>query len=110
MSNYNEKFLNWRDNVDNGSMMLRDIIDLETTYARLNGGANEPETNKIGEIALNADVVRVKSDQVELSVKDKEKDIKKDDVTDQETEDFDNDDDEERRRGKFIIGSNGSRN
>ena len=87
-------FLNWRDNVDNGSMMLRDIIDLETTYARLNGGANEPETNKIGEIALNADVVRVKSDQVEPSVKEKEKDIKKDEVTDQETEDFDNDDDD----------------
>ena len=30
------QFLQWRDNVDNGSMMLRDIIDLETTYARLN--------------------------------------------------------------------------
>ena len=32
------QFLQWRDNVDNGSMMLRDIIDLETTYARLNDG------------------------------------------------------------------------
>ena len=30
------QFLQWRDNVDNGSMMLRDIIDLETTYTRLN--------------------------------------------------------------------------
>ena len=30
------QFLQWRDNVDNGSMMLRDIIDLEATYARLN--------------------------------------------------------------------------
>ena len=30
------QFLQWRDNVDNGSMMLRDIIDLETTYSRLN--------------------------------------------------------------------------
>ena len=30
------QFLQWRDNVDNGSMMLRDIIDLETTYGRLN--------------------------------------------------------------------------
>ena len=30
------QFLQWRDNVDNGSMMLRDIIDLETIYARLN--------------------------------------------------------------------------
>ncbi|MDB2584486.1 RNA polymerase sigma factor RpoD, partial [Alphaproteobacteria bacterium] len=26
-----------------GTMLLRDIIDLETTYARINGGANEPE-------------------------------------------------------------------
>jgi len=96
-------FLNWRDNVDNGSMMLRDIIDLETTYARLNGGANEPETNKIGEIALNAGVVGVKSGQVELSVKEKEKDIKKDDVTDQETEDFDNDDDEEEEEANLSL-------
>ena len=30
------QFLQWRDNVDNGTMMLRDIIDLETTYGRLN--------------------------------------------------------------------------
>ena len=35
-------FLKWRDEVDDGSMLLRDIIDLETTYARINGGANEP--------------------------------------------------------------------
>ena len=35
-------FLKWRDNVDDGTMLLRDIIDLETTYARINGGANEP--------------------------------------------------------------------
>ena len=36
-------FLKWRDEVDDGTMLLRDIIDLETTYARINGGANEPE-------------------------------------------------------------------
>ena len=35
-------FLKWRDEVDDGTMLLRDIIDLETTYARINGGANEP--------------------------------------------------------------------
>ena len=35
-------FLKWRDDVDDGTMLLRDIIDLETTYARINGGANEP--------------------------------------------------------------------
>ena len=36
------EFLKWRDEVDNGNVMLRDIIDLETTYSRINGGANEP--------------------------------------------------------------------
>src|SRR6056300_1906810 len=36
-------FLKWRDEVNDGTMLLRDIIDLETTYARINGGANEPE-------------------------------------------------------------------
>ena len=35
-------FLKWRDEVDDGTMLLRDIIDLETTYTRINGGANEP--------------------------------------------------------------------
>ena len=38
-------FLKWRDEVDDGTMLLRDIIDLETTYARINGGANEPEVS-----------------------------------------------------------------
>ena len=38
-------FIKWRDEVDDGTMLLRDIIDLETTYARINGGANEPEVS-----------------------------------------------------------------
>ena len=43
-------FLKWRDDVDDGTMLLRDIIDLETTYARINGGANEPViSNQNGE-------------------------------------------------------------
>ena len=43
-------FLKWRDEVDDGTMLLRDIIDLETTYARINGGANEPViSNQNGE-------------------------------------------------------------
>src|SRR6056300_1370510 len=36
-------FLKWIDEADDGTMLLRDIIDLETTYARINGGANEPD-------------------------------------------------------------------
>ena len=47
------EFLKWRDEVDNGNVMLRDIIDLETTYSRLNGGANEP-VNEISKIAQNS--------------------------------------------------------
>jgi RNA polymerase primary sigma factor len=31
--------MNWRDQIADGIVPLRDIIDLETTYARLNGGA-----------------------------------------------------------------------
>ncbi len=88
-------FLNWRDNVDNGSMMLRDIIDLETTYARLNGGANEPETNNIDEIVLKTDVIRVKKDQVEVSKEENAKVRNKDDESENETDDFDNDDEDD---------------
>ncbi len=43
------QLLQWRDNVDNGSMMLRDIIDLETTYARL----NEDEDNNKNSLKEN---------------------------------------------------------
>ncbi len=46
------QFLQWRDNVDNGSMMLRDIIDLETTYARLNED-NPDSKNLSNENLLN---------------------------------------------------------
>ena len=44
------QFLQWRDNVDNGSMMLRDIIDLETTYARLN--ENDPDSKNLSNDSL----------------------------------------------------------
>ena len=48
-------FLKWRDEVDDGTMLLRDIIDLETTYARINGGANEPvlSAENVSKIGLN---------------------------------------------------------
>jgi len=35
--------LHWRDQIADGVVPLRDIIDLETTYARLNGGPVEEE-------------------------------------------------------------------
>ena len=54
-------FIKWRDEVDDGTMLLRDIIDLETTYARINGGANEPEVS-------NDNLKSDKSNQLNLSL------------------------------------------
>ncbi len=55
-------FLKWRDEVDDGTMLLRDIIDLETTYARINGGANEP-------IISNDNLKNVKSNELNTVLK-----------------------------------------
>jgi len=55
-------FLKWRDEVDDGTMLLRDIIDLETTYARINGGANEP-------VASNDNVKNIKTDGLNSKLK-----------------------------------------
>ena len=49
-------FLKWRDDVDDGTMLLRDIIDLETTYARINGGANEPVISNQNEEQIKLNV------------------------------------------------------
>ena len=35
--------LHWRDQIADGVVPLRDIIDLEATYARINGGAVDEE-------------------------------------------------------------------
>ena len=55
-------FLKWRDEVDDGSMLLRDIIDLETTYARINGGANEP-------VVSNDNIKNAKSNDISTEFK-----------------------------------------
>ena len=55
-------FLKWRDEVDDGSMLLRDIIDLETTYARINGGANEP-------VVSNDNIKNAKSNDISTDLK-----------------------------------------
>jgi RNA polymerase primary sigma factor len=54
-------FLKWRDEVDDGTMLLRDIIDLETTYARINGGANEPEI-------ANENIDKIKFDNLNVVI------------------------------------------
>ena len=58
-------FLRWRDEVDDGTMMLRDIIDLETTYSRINGGANEPvlPSDSINDFKLNNVESQIVSDK-----------------------------------------------
>ena len=55
-------FLKWRDEVDDGTMLLRDIIDLETTYARINGGANEPDI-------ANDNIDKIKFDDLNVVLK-----------------------------------------
>ena len=88
-------FLNWRDNVDNGSMMLRDIIDLETTYARLNGGANEPIVNNLEEIVLKSDKLESKPELVNFTKNENEESLKKDKEVENENKEFDNEEEEE---------------
>ena len=98
-------FLKWRDEVDDGSMLLRDIIDLETTYARINGGANEP-------VVSNDNIKNAKSNDIstefkihsldinntsnDVIKKNEEKDkIKDADVSDDVSEDDSEDENEE---------------
>ena len=98
-------FLKWRDEVDDGSMLLRDIIDLETTYARINGGANEPiishdniknaKSNDIStEFKIHSlDINNTRNDVIK---KNKEKDkIKDTDESDHVSEDDSEDENEE---------------
>ena len=100
-------FLKWRDEVDDGSMLLRDIIDLETTYARINGGANEPvvsndniknaKSNDIStEFKIHSlDINNTSNDVIKKNEeKDKIKDTdESDDVSDDDSEDENEEDD-----------------
>ena len=57
-------FLKWRDEIDDGTMLVRDVIDLETTYARINGGANEPIISSYNkDLKLN----KIENDKNDLS-------------------------------------------
>ncbi|MDC0093597.1 RNA polymerase sigma factor RpoD [Alphaproteobacteria bacterium] len=89
-------FLKWRDEIDDGAMLLRDVIDLETTYARINGGANEPVvSNNMQAVKLN----KLKEENI-VSSFDKnnlinKKLVKSDEENKQEAETQDEDDDED---------------
>ena len=93
-------FLKWRDQIDDGAMLLRDVIDLETTYARINGGANEPiiSNDNIQGIKLNK--VKAETEDVSLDEKNttnKKLDKSKDENQNPNEEEIeeDNEDDDE---------------
>ena len=92
-------FLKWRDEVDDGTMLLRDIIDLETTYSRINGGANEPVlvSENINDFKLSnlnaSNIVKntysKKNDDLNIDAKDKENaDDDNDEDDDEDNEDI----------------------
>jgi len=82
-------FLKWRDEVDDGTMLLRDIIDLETTYSRINGGANEPVlvSQSINDFKLN----NLNTSNIVKNTDSKKNDVLNIDSQDKENDDEDND-------------------
>ncbi len=88
------QFLQWRDNVDNGSMMLRDIIDLETTYARLNE-ENMSENISINGGEINKNNISTKN-KINLNpVLDDKLTKEKKELKDEISNDDDNEDDDD---------------
>ena len=95
-------FLKWRDEVDDGTMLLRDIIDLETTYSRINGGANEPvladqsiNDFKLGNFNtsnIEANLQPKKHDDLNIEANDKENRLEDNDDDNDEDNDEDKDD------------------
>ena len=86
-------FLKWRDQIDDGAMLLRDVIDLETTYARINGGANEPIISNVNvqDIKLN----KVKPEIDNISVDGNNGTDKNSDKSNDENENEDDDENED---------------
>ena len=88
-------FLKWRDEVDDGTMLLRDIIDLETTYSRINGGANEPvlANQSINDFKLS----NLNTSNIEANLNSKQNDVHdKEDNDEDIDEDNDEDNDEDK--------------
>ena len=89
-------FLKWRDEVDDGTMLLRDIIDLETTYARINGGANEPEIANDNIDKIKFDNLNVVIPTAPIDESKKENDLENsDEETEEEKEGEDESEDED---------------
>ena len=95
-------FLKWRDEVDDGTMLLRDIIDLETTYSRINGGANEPvlaseniNNFKLGNLNkknITESLNPKKNDDINIDANHKPKDDEENDEENDDENDEENDD------------------
>ncbi|MDB3916696.1 RNA polymerase sigma factor RpoD, partial [Alphaproteobacteria bacterium] len=88
-------FLKWRDEVDDGTMLLRDIIDLETTYARINGGANEPEIANDNIDKIKFDNLNVVIPTASVDVSKKENDLENSDEETEEEKDGEDESEDE---------------
>ena len=88
-------FLKWRDEVDDGTMLLRDIIDLETTYARINGGANEPEIANDNIDKIKFDNLNVVIPTASVDKEKKENDLKNSDEETEEEKDGEDESEDE---------------
>ena len=86
-------FLKWRDDVDDGTMLLRDIIDLETTYTRINGGANEPVIPSEADKEINLDAEVKKIGIIDASKKHKEPVDENKDIIEEEEEEEEEEED-----------------
>ncbi|MDC0970015.1 RNA polymerase sigma factor RpoD [Alphaproteobacteria bacterium] len=88
-------FLKWRDEVDDGTMLLRDIIDLETTYARINGGANEPEIANDNIDKIKFDNLNVVISKASVDESKKENDLENNDEETEEEKDSEDESEDE---------------
>ena len=88
-------FLKWRDEVDDGTMLLRDIIDLETTYARINGGANEPEITNDNIDKIKFDNLNVVIPTASVDESKKENDLENNDEETEEEKDSEDESEDE---------------
>ena len=88
-------FLKWRDEVDDGTMLLRDIIDLETTYARINGGANEPEIDNDNIDKIKFDNLNVVIPTASVDESKKENDLENSDEETEEEKDGEDESEDE---------------
>ena len=89
-------FLKWRDEVDDGTMLLRDIIDLETTYSRINGGANEPAL--ASESINNFKLTNLNTSNISKELEPKKNDDLNIETNNKEKDDEDNDEGNDERQ------------